>query len=207
MNTSFVLDIDTIINFLLDIAHGMNYLHKSGILHEGLSTYHCFVDKNFRIKINNYQCIDLLNTVCKYIYRPSYFSSPEILQDPSLNSTIDNVYSFGIICWQLLFRKIPYNNVFNRTLAVQIVHGNLRPSIGNSIHKELIELMCSCWHNDISIRPEFSIIIEILNKMKIVGPPKLILECGINAARYQKAQTVEAFRSNDPITVLKDWVK
>lgn len=50
-------------------------------------------------------------------------------------------------------------------------------------------------------------VLKALQKIKEQGPPVQHLVLGENARLYRKAKTVHAYRSKDPVTVLKDWGK
>lgn len=47
----------------------------------------------------------------------------------------------------------------------------------------------------------------MLQDVKVQGPTKITLTLGLNAHKYRKAKHIHAYRSKDPVTVLKDWGK
>ncbi|KAF8406672.1 hypothetical protein HHK36_008762 [Tetracentron sinense] len=76
-----------------------------------------------------------------------------------------DVFSFGILLWVLLTRKVPYEYLTPLQAAVGVVQKGLRPTIPKHTHPKLVELIERCWQQDPTMRPEFSKIIEILRQI------------------------------------------
>jgi len=70
----------------------------------------------------------------------------------------------------------------------------------------LTELIAQCWDGEPSNRPTFASIVERLQKLKADGPERVHLTVE-NATVFHKAATIWAYRSKDPVTILKDWGK
>jgi hypothetical protein len=68
------------------------------------------------------------------------------------------------------------------------------------------KLLQSCWRPEERKRPSMETVLRKLQQLKKEGPPKITLSLD-NAQRYRKKQTVFAYRSKDPVTILKDWGK
>ena len=166
-----------------DIARGMNILFlKSGmkIIHRNIKPENIFIfsmDEHSTLEINSIHAKlgDLGRSV---IGIPFYFhpldnddfryTAPEALKGSSIvpySQSID-VYSFGILLWQLLSGKIPFYDLKN-DIKNQILQG-YRPSIGDlpsniaEEHEEIVELMKACWDANPRGRPSFGEIISIL---------------------------------------------
>jgi hypothetical protein len=78
--------------------------------------------------------------------------------------------------------------------------------IPNSVTPRFKSLIKSCWASDVSKRPSFTEILQVLEQIKREGPPLIRLD-DTNSKRYRKAATVFAHASKDPITILKDTGK
>ena len=94
------------------------------------------------------------------------YSAPETSKRISFSSILIDVYSFGILLWQLLSGKIPYYDL-KGDIKEQIIKGS-RPSLNDlpseitQEHEEIVELIKACWDANPSARPNFGKIISIL---------------------------------------------
>ena len=170
-NGEMELTLDFKVSFLLDVAKGMNYIHRSNVgLHGLLSSKSCFLDSKFTCKIGNYWS-NLLTNTSNYVdnTEDKLWMSPEVLRHGRIGPKSD-VYSFGIITQEVLHSSKPYNANEPSLDVSQIVKlvsetGSLyRPKIiGFSANwNELADL---CWQEDPSIRPTFGDIHERLVKL------------------------------------------
>jgi serine/threonine protein kinase len=80
-------------------------------------------------------------------------------------SASDDVYSFGLTCFQILTSEEPYPKRNWKGLVVDIVSSKLRPKLPPSCPQVLSELLERCWHPDSEKRPKFSYIRERLERM------------------------------------------
>jgi serine/threonine protein kinase len=93
------------------------------------------------------------------------YMAPEVADCQPYNQKAD-VYSFGIILWELVANKKPYDGMNRDEFYSRVVHGGERPPINNKKWPEdLIELMKSCWDTEIVKRPDFSDIVDVLDGM------------------------------------------
>jgi serine/threonine protein kinase len=76
-----------------------------------------------------------------------------------------DVFSFGILLWELLTGKIPYEYLTPLQAAVGVVQKGLRPTIPKHTHAKLSELLQKCWQQDPALRPDFSEILETLQRI------------------------------------------
>ncbi|PON57223.1 Phosphorylase kinase, gamma catalytic subunit [Parasponia andersonii] len=76
-----------------------------------------------------------------------------------------DVFSFGVVLWELLTGKLPYEFLTPLQAAVGVVQQGLRPPIPKQTHPKLVEILQRCWEQDPALRPDFSEIIDILQQL------------------------------------------
>eukprot|EP00002_Diphylleia_rotans_P000125 TRINITY_DN1006_c0_g1_i17.p2 TRINITY_DN1006_c0_g1~~TRINITY_DN1006_c0_g1_i17.p2 ORF type:complete len:120 (+),score=20.70 TRINITY_DN1006_c0_g1_i17:354-713(+) len=66
-----------------------------------------------------------------------------------------DVFSFGIMMWEVVSRDRPYANQDPLRLNLEIVNG-LRPTPPRNAEAALVQLMNKCWDGDEKARPGFA---------------------------------------------------
>jgi mitogen-activated protein kinase kinase kinase 7 len=107
--------------------------------------------------------------------------APEILKnklDKDQSTKLD-VYSFGIIMFEVFFEEVPYRNNDEKfesviALGTQIASG-LRPNIPKNLvqdvsdaEKMFLTLMEACWDQNPSIRPSFEEIFSVFMEIGVL---------------------------------------
>lgn len=96
--------------------------------------------------------------------------APELLEGKQYSLKVD-VYSYGILLWEILSRKTPYSNLNNVMGIIKYVAmDHKRPdleAIPGECPRELVQVMQKCWAHEPQERPDFSHILEALYKIKI----------------------------------------
>lgn len=77
---------------------------------------------------------------------------------------MSNVYSFGMILWELVTGEVAYSTYSPVQAAVGIAACGLRPEIPKDCPQMLRSLMTKCWNNCPSKRPQFSEILATLTR-------------------------------------------
>ncbi|MCO5593201.1 hypothetical protein L7F22_047208 [Adiantum nelumboides] len=75
-----------------------------------------------------------------------------------------DVFSFGIVLWELLTGKLPYESMNPVQAAIGVRQG-LRPQIPEQTFPEFSELIKRCWHDNPSERPDFCEISTVLQNL------------------------------------------
>ncbi|CAJ2675812.1 unnamed protein product [Trifolium pratense] len=164
-----VLTLPSLLKIAIDVSQGVNYLHKNNIIHRDLKTANLLMDEKGVVKVADFGVARLQNqsgimTAETGTYR---WMAPEVIQHKPYNHKAD-VFSFGIILWELLTRKLPYEDLSPLQAAIGVVHKDLRPEIPRDTHPKLVELIHRCWHKDPCLRPDFSEIIKFLQHINMM---------------------------------------
>ncbi|KAJ4962265.1 hypothetical protein NE237_022204 [Protea cynaroides] len=166
-----VFKLPSLLKVAIDVSKGMNYLHQNNIIHRDLKAANLLMDENEVVKVADFgvarvQTQTGVMTAETGTYR---WMAPEIIEHKPYDHKAD-VFSYGIVLWELLTGKIPYEFLTPLQAAVGVVQKGLRPTIPKNTHPKLVELLERCWQQDPSLRPDFSEIIEFLQQIpKEVG--------------------------------------
>jgi len=93
------------------------------------------------------------------------WNAPELLEGDSYTEKVD-VYSFGIVMWELIARKLPFENINKQSeLEDFIIDGN-RPPIPDYCPPIFKEVMEGCWKQIPSERLSFDVVVKKLQESR-----------------------------------------
>ena len=154
-----------------DVASGMAYMHDQRVMHRDLKSLNILLDENKKAKLCDFGLARLItHEPMSGLVGTAQWMAPEVLlSDPSYDAKID-VYSFGIVIWELLTSRVPYAGIDLAILPRLVVNDGLRPEIPKETPPELANLMTSCWNANPMLRPSFHQITQLLSSPKYVFP-------------------------------------
>ncbi|TKW16739.1 hypothetical protein SEVIR_5G319200v4 [Setaria viridis] len=163
------LPLDKIISISLDIAHGMAYIHSQGVVHRDVKPENIIFDEEFCAKIVDFgiaceeeYCDPLANDTGTFRWM-----APEMMKHKAYGRKVD-VYSFGLILWEMFSGSIPYEELNPFQAAFAVFDKNVRPAIPASCPAPVRLLIEQCWASHPEKRPDFCQIVQILEKFKTV---------------------------------------
>lgn len=148
----------------LDIARGMEYMHERSVIHRDLKSLNILLDDNKRARICDFGLVRLksLAPMTGLVGTPQWMA-PEILMCSTYYDGKVDVYSYGVLLWELMTGEMPYSGVDIEKLPYLVVQEKLRPKIPDSAPPDLKALISACWAPDPKDRPTFDTIIKLLN--------------------------------------------
>ncbi|XP_020521694.1 serine/threonine-protein kinase HT1 isoform X2 [Amborella trichopoda] len=175
------LDLHIAISFALDIARAMDCLHANGIIHRDLKPDNLLLTEDQKtLKLVDFglareESVTEMMTAETGTYR---WMAPELYSTVTLrhgekkhyNNKVD-VYSFGIVLWELLTNRLPFEGMTNLQAAYAAAFKQVRPALPDDTPQELVFIIQSCWVEDPNVRPSFSQIIRMLNAFLFTLPP------------------------------------
>ncbi|XP_048130597.1 serine/threonine-protein kinase STY17-like isoform X4 [Rhodamnia argentea] len=150
-----VLKLPQLLKFAIDVCEGMEYLHKSNIIHRDLKTANLLMDNHNVVKVADFgvarfQSQGGVMTAETGTYR---WMAPEVINHQPYDEKAD-VFSFAVVLWELITAKIPYENLTPLQAALGVRQG-LRPELPENAHPKLLEVMQRCWEAEPGKRPAF----------------------------------------------------
>lgn len=132
-----------------------------------------------------------------------FWQAPEVMESQLYTEAAD-VYSFGMVMWEVFTRKVPFPDMNPHQAALAVLTENKRPAIPSFVPPGFHRLIEECWHRAPARRPAFRDIITRLRKLEQLGLPRTDLGPH-NARLYKKKALVHAVRSKDVVIVHKPW--
>ncbi|KAM3297356.1 hypothetical protein ACQJBY_039302 [Aegilops geniculata] len=156
----------------MDAAFGMEYLHSKKIVHFDLKCDNLLVNLRDHArpicKVGDFGLSKIKrNTLVLGGVRGTLpWMAPELLNGSSskVSEKVD-VFSFGIVLWEILTGEEPYANMHYGAIIGGIVNNTLRPPVPANCGPEWRRLMEQCWSPDPAQRPAFTEIAARLQSM------------------------------------------
>ncbi|KAJ0601644.1 putative protein kinase TKL-Pl-6 family [Helianthus annuus] len=160
----------------MDAAFGMEYLHSKNIVHFDIKCDNLLVnmkDPSRPIcKVGDFGLSKIKrNTLVSGGVRGTLpWMAPELLNGSSnkVSEKVD-VFSFGIVLWEILTGEEPYANMHYGAIIGGIVNNTLRPPIPKDCDGEWRRLMEQCWAPNPMLRPSFT---EITGRLRVMSHAK-----------------------------------
>ncbi|KAF8679194.1 hypothetical protein HU200_045962 [Digitaria exilis] len=163
------------INFALDIARGMAYLHNEPnvVIHRDLKPRNILLVNSAanHLKVGDFGLSKIIkaqhaNDVYKMTGETgSYrYMAPEVFKHRKYDKKVD-IFSFAMILYEMLEGDPPFSNYEPYEAAKYVADGH-RPAFRKGHANEVKDLVEVCWSGDISLRPSFLEILKRLEKLK-----------------------------------------
>ncbi|KAM9707804.1 tyrosine-protein kinase receptor TYRO3 [Menidia menidia] len=171
----FDLPLQTLVQFMLDISRGMEYLSSKNIIHRDLAARNCMLDENMLVCVADFG-------LSKKIYSGDYYRQGSVSKLPvkwiALESLADNVYTsqsdvwaFGVTMWEIMTRgQTPYPGVENSEIYEFLIKGE-RLKKPADCRDDIYEIMHSCWSPVPKCRPSFEQLVGQLEGLQLSLSP------------------------------------
>ncbi|XP_044022999.1 tyrosine-protein kinase receptor TYRO3 isoform X3 [Siniperca chuatsi] len=167
----FDQSLQTLLQFMLDISRGMEYLSSRNIIHRDLAARNCMLNENMTVCVADFG-------LSKKIYSGDYYRQGSVSKLPvkwiALESLADNVYTtqsdvwaFGVTMWEIMTRgQTPYPGVENSEIYEYLIKGE-RLKKPPDCRDDIYEIMHSCWSPVPKCRPSFQHLVVQLEALRL----------------------------------------
>ncbi|KAK9828952.1 hypothetical protein WJX72_003004 [[Myrmecia] bisecta] len=196
-------DMASIYRCLLDIAGGMDYLHSVSILHGDLKTANVLLKssnddtRGYICKLADFGLSRLLDGSQTHISTQSYGTithmPAELLRNGKMTRAVD-VYSFGMLMWELCTGLPLYGGMTAPEVYHKVVYEGHRPDVPSHCPEAYAALMQRCWAEDPDARPTFDEVTKALQPLSDSVGPGSAPPCRVSLAPDETAQAAQTFR-------------
>lgn len=161
----FEMDAEMRLDFAISTAKCMHFLHSCGVIHRDLKSLNLLVSKTYQVKVCDFglsRVIDSKNQMTSNIGTVSWVA-PELFAKKLYTEKAD-VYSYGIILWELVTRQMPFGDIEAFSVPLMVSRGE-RPDLPKDLQVEWRKLIKSCWHQKPASRPTFK---KVLVKLRLM---------------------------------------
>ncbi|XP_069966573.1 uncharacterized protein slpr isoform X1 [Bactrocera oleae] len=168
---------DVLVNWAIQIARGMNYLHNEApisIIHRDLKSSNVLILEeiiagslhNKTLKITDFGLARELYNTTRISTAGTYaWMPPEVIKSSTYSKSSD-VWSYGVLLWELITGETPYKGFDSYSVVFGIAVNMLTLPIPKTCPDAWGKLMKSCWENDPHKRPGFR---DILTKLEDIA--------------------------------------
>ncbi|EDQ88928.1 uncharacterized protein MONBRDRAFT_37167 [Monosiga brevicollis MX1] len=127
------------LNFMSDAASGMQYLHLNHKLHMDLKSGNCLVSSSWTLKLTDFATTTAVAQSAEEASTDRTITSlcwcaPELFAYSDAASPACDVYSYGILCWEILQASTPpYMDLDKPWKIRDFVQGGGRPSLDEGL--------------------------------------------------------------------------
>lgn len=152
---------------VVEIAHGMNFIHKLGLIHRDLKIDNIRLNCIYEAKIIDFGLVRIHEILFeKYSFVQDSmtrgvgtfsYMSPEMLNQDEYDYKTD-VYSFGVVLYFMFIGDLPKQSLKEKMASIKIK----LPKPSDSISKLCIDLISKCLSYKPSDRPSFDEILKMI---------------------------------------------
>ena len=154
----------------VEVSRALLHCHQRKIIHLDVKPANVFVTSSGVCKLGDFGCsvsqdVNTLSLDHSLVGTPGY-QAPEFLRGCSPTPACD-VYSLGILLWQLDSREIPYPGHHPHTVMFRVVAAGARPKLPSSTNGAIslpafTSLYTHCWAANPETRPSIKSVVERL---------------------------------------------
>ncbi|XP_076318768.1 mitogen-activated protein kinase kinase kinase 11-like [Tachypleus tridentatus] len=168
---------DVLVGWAIQIARGMNYLHSEGpisLIHRDLKSSNVLLSepldtgdlKQKTLKITDFGLARELYKTTRMSAAGTYaWMAPEVIKSSTYSKASD-VWSYGVLLWELLTGETPYKGFDTFAVAYGVGVQKLTLPIPSTCPFPFSRILKECWNIDPHSRPTF---VNLLTDLEVIA--------------------------------------
>lgn len=167
---------DVLVDWAIQIARGMDYLHcraPISLIHRDLKSSNVLLSETIENDDIQFKTLKITDFgLAREVYKTTRMSqagtyawmAPEVIKNSTFSKASD-VWSYGVLLWELLTGETPYKGIDTLAVAYGVAVNKLTLPIPSTCPQPWRELMEKCWESDPHRRPSFEHILDDLDNI------------------------------------------
>lgn len=186
-----------------DVAAGLSFLHKRNVIHRDIKSLNLFLDQELNAKIGDYGLATIKtysdNTTAAVGSKKNVgtisWKAPELFKKGGVCSSASDVYSYGMLLWEIASHKMPFEGLEIDIVKFRIEDGETEiiPPNCPASFSEIINL---CWHQVPELRADINTVLQKLTQL--MSLPFYEISAGDTLSDFVKNHT-KSFKKSSSI--------
>jgi predicted Ser/Thr protein kinase len=156
----------------LDIGKGIYHLHKKDILHRDLKSLNVLLDENMQAKVCDFgisrakqetRTTTATSKTAQSVGTTPWMA-PELFKRRAKYDKKCDIYSYGMVLWEIASRKSPWSDAQNASIIIAWVKEGEQEDIPEKCPPSYAKLIKWCWEREPDKRPTIEESVEMLQK-------------------------------------------
>lgn len=158
----------------IDVCKAISYLHSLDMICRNLRSHSVLLDEHMNAKLCDIGLPKIRLNQPKFILGSVRWRPPESFKRGWSHVPSADIYSFGVILWEIASREIPFREADDDVVVVTWVRDGEKEKIPADCPPLYGDIIEKCWTSSPEKRPEAKDLLPLLEESKILSKPRTL---------------------------------